>query len=75
MSSFASLPQPSISTAFRVATSSAELRQGVSPGGEPFGDFSAFSAGGENQVGLGRARSSIDPGHAARLVTDHLLEG
>ena len=64
----------SVAPSYRAQTVAAELRSGVGWASEAFGDFSAFQAAGENQVGLGRARSSIDTGHAARLVADHLIE-
>lgn len=66
---------PGVSAAFRAQAASAELRQGGPAVGERFGDFSAFAVQGDGQVGLGRARSSIDVVHAARLVADHLVEG
>ncbi len=70
-----SLPSSSLGPAFRVASASAELRAGGASASERFGDFSAFSAaGGDGQVGLGRATSSIDVDHAARQVADCITE-
>ena len=67
--------QSSLGPAFRAASSAAELRQNGVSGGERFSDFSAFKAGEEGQVGLGRERASIDTTHAARTVAGFLLEG
>jgi hypothetical protein len=66
---------PNLLPAFRTAQAAAELRQTGVSGGERFGDWSAFEAGGEGQVGLGRERASIDPVHAARTVAAFVLEG
>ncbi len=68
------LASSSLGPAFRVASASAELRAGGSAAPERFGDFSAFAASGEGQVGLGRATSSIDVDHAARQVADFITE-
>ncbi len=64
-----------LAPAFRTAQASAEMRQTGASGGERFGDWSAFDAGAEGQVGLGRERASIDPVHAARTVAAFVLEG
>ena len=69
-----SLPPSSIGSAFRVASASAELRAGGAASPERFGDFAAFAAPGEGQVGLGRATSSVDVDHAARQVADFIIE-
>ena len=63
-----------VAPSYRAQAVAAELRSGVGSASETFGAFCAFQVSGENQGGVGRARSSIDVGHAARLVADHLIE-